>query len=532
VVLERKHAIGGNLVKSATLTYDANGNRIEQVITDAVAGASDPGQDAHSPNDLTPGTTTYTWDSQNRLTGVTMPSGSEHAYTYDYRTRRLSTRSGGILPPNAPASQTTISFSGGLSIAEWESTGTTDPETGNPPKVAYTRGPDMGGGVGGLLHTTRRDGVSPSPTLRYNLSNGRGDMVAQSGPTAQLTWTASYEAHGRRTTETGTNADKQRGNSKDEDPTGLLNEGFRYRDLETGVWLSRDPVGFVDGPNVYAYVKQNPWTGFDPDGLETRNPWGSNTRAPTLFDAIAPATSSLFSRGGSSPWGGSDGAIWRSESFTQPMGRLVGAGGSAQVVVPSAVGFGALAIAEVGMVAFAKEVGSEIADQTVESMAGLPVPATSVAGFISDGLRKLGKEGAQVATETAKDLAQRDTKEIATNTVTNPVPNTMARVVPDTPITRASGTLGRPGADDVFVTAADDIRGLNAQQIAERLTIPQSPTGFRVSTFPTPNSGVASPVLRPDPGFIGGGRTAGGAREFVIPNGPIPSGANTTTVGP
>ncbi len=82
-----------------------------------------------------------------------------------------------------------------------------------------------------------------------------------------MTWTASYEAYGKRTKETGENKDKQRGNSKDEDPTGLLNEGFRYRDLETGVWLSRDPAGFVDGPNVYAYVKQNPWTGFDPHGL-------------------------------------------------------------------------------------------------------------------------------------------------------------------------------------------------------------------------------------------------------------------------
>ncbi|SKB09547.1 RHS repeat-associated core domain-containing protein, partial [Prosthecobacter debontii] len=58
-----------------------------------------------------------------------------------------------------------------------------------------------------------------------------------------------------------------RANSKDEDPTGLLNEGFRYRDIETGMWLSRDPAGFVDGPNLYAYVKQNPWTSFDPEGL-------------------------------------------------------------------------------------------------------------------------------------------------------------------------------------------------------------------------------------------------------------------------
>ncbi len=41
-----------------------------------------------------------------------------------------------------------------------------------------------------------------------------------------------------------------------------------YRDLESGVFLSRDPAGHVDGPNVYTYVKQNPWTKFDPDGLK------------------------------------------------------------------------------------------------------------------------------------------------------------------------------------------------------------------------------------------------------------------------
>ena len=29
----------------------------------------------------------------------------------------------------------------------------------------------------------------------------------------------------------------------------------------------RDPAGFVDGPNLYAYVRQNPWSKFDPEGL-------------------------------------------------------------------------------------------------------------------------------------------------------------------------------------------------------------------------------------------------------------------------
>jgi RHS repeat-associated protein len=145
------------------------------------------------------------------------------------------------------------------------------------PWARYLRGPDMGGGVGGLLGTLRHPvnsyerPVSPTAsnpvTERVNLSNGRGDIVAQSDVAGTLTWTASYEAYGKRTLELGSNEDRQRANTKEEDPTGLLNEGFRYRDIETGVWLSRDPAGFVDGPNLYAYVKQNPWTFWDPDGL-------------------------------------------------------------------------------------------------------------------------------------------------------------------------------------------------------------------------------------------------------------------------
>jgi hypothetical protein len=72
------------------------------------------------------------------------------------------------------------------------------------------------------------------------------------------------------------------------------------------------------------------------------------------------------------------------------------------------------------------------------------------------------------------------------------------------------------GAGDVFVTAADDIAGLNPAQLAERLTIPQSRT-CPVIEFDTPTSGLASPVFRKTPGFVGGGRPAGGARVFVLP---------------
>ena len=88
-----------------------------------------------------------------------------------------------------------------------------------------------------------------------------------------MTYQAAYEAFGRHgdtasSQEWGSTEDRQQANTKDEDPTGLLNEGFRYRDLETGTFITRDPLGFIDGPNTYTYVVQNPWTMFDPRGLK------------------------------------------------------------------------------------------------------------------------------------------------------------------------------------------------------------------------------------------------------------------------
>jgi RHS repeat-associated protein len=112
--------------------------------------------------------------------------------------------------------------------------------------------------------------------------------------------------------------------------------------------------------------------------------------------------------------------------------------------------------------------------------------------------------------------------------VTNPIPGRLARVIPgEGPFT----TLGRPGASDVYVTAADDIAGMNATQIAQRLGIPSSKT-FTVIEFSTPTSGLASPVFRTNPGFVGRGVTAGGAREFILPNGPIPTDAIMRVVKP
>ena len=48
---------------------------------------------------------------------------------------------------------------------------------------------------------------------------------------------------------------------------------------------------------------------------------------------------------------------------------------------------------------------------------------------------------------------------------------------------------------------------------------------FLIIEFNTPRIGISSPINRTNPGFVGFGRTAGGAREFTLPNQLIPEGS-------
>jgi len=94
--------------------------------------------------------------------------------------------------------------------------------------------------------------------------------------------------------------------------------------------------------------------------------------------------------------------------------------------------------------------------------------------------------------------------------------------------------LGGPGASDAFVTSADDIAGItNSGDLARRLTLVDDAGQLRegpfgVLEFDTP-AGLASPINRTTPGFVGRGRTAGGAREFVVDNLRLDELSNLTT---
>jgi hypothetical protein len=113
------------------------------------------------------------------------------------------------------------------------------------------------------------------------------------------------------------------------------------------------------------------------------------------------------------------------------------------------------------------------------------------------------------------------------------IPARLARVVPADFVD--SATLAAPGATDAFVTSAADIAGINSGfGLAERLTLLDNsgnliPGARAVIEFDTPAEGLASPVFRSNPGFISGGKSAGGASEYVLPNLPINQLQNVRT---
>ncbi|HEY3413121.1 MAG TPA: RHS repeat-associated core domain-containing protein [Armatimonadota bacterium] len=55
-----------------------------------------------------------------------------------------------------------------------------------------------------------------------------------------------------------------------ETTTGLVVCGHRYYDPATGRWLTRDPIGYSGGINLYGYVGGDPVNGSDPSGYSAK----------------------------------------------------------------------------------------------------------------------------------------------------------------------------------------------------------------------------------------------------------------------
>ena len=81
------------------------------------------------------------------------------------------------------------------------------------------------------------------------LSNEKGVQIAG----------YEYEAFGNVYSEKGVKGITEYGfSTKEKDSTGLIYFGARYYNPQIGRWITKDPMGMIDGANVYNYVHSNP----------------------------------------------------------------------------------------------------------------------------------------------------------------------------------------------------------------------------------------------------------------------------------
>jgi RHS repeat-associated protein len=333
------------------------------------------------------------------------------------------------------------------------------------------------------------------------------------------------------------------------DNLNLAHMNGRVYDPKLARFLSADPLiaslGDSQSVNPYAYVSNRPLNAIDPTGLAA-DPIVSGALVKYVLPSIIGTIQNLIF-GGHNPLPPPPATALPGQSAQSGVGMcLPGTFGPVclgQVLYQTApaAGAGSAQTSTWGATSVEDQYARENLEQlfkdlgvnAVEVLILSPVRDAQAAyeaaqrGDVATAIVYVGFTVCDIAKPCQGILAPTKGIRRLAKAADDSLPKEMARVI------AGSGrfpTLGPPGREDVFVTAADDIAGMNASQIARRLTINDADE-FTVIKFPTPGTGVAVPINRTDPGFVGRGRTAGDAREYVIPNGPVPANATIEVIG-
>lgn len=126
------------------------------------------------------------------------------------------------------------------------------------------------------LDSTNAEPAVPlnAPLLRYRYADALGSSVLETDAIGALISYQEYAPYGTTTyrsakADPGVHPQRYRfaGNERD-DETGLDCMGARYYAPWLGRWTAADPAGFADGPNRWAYCRNNPVMLSDPAGTQ------------------------------------------------------------------------------------------------------------------------------------------------------------------------------------------------------------------------------------------------------------------------
>ena len=207
------------------ITYDNNGNMTSVINTC--------------------GTTTYTWDVRNRLTGIngfkSDCSSLTASFKYDALNRRIEKTINGV---------TTQYIHDGVDIIQEKQNGVV---TANYIRTLNIDEP--------LLRITQN-------AVRFYMTDALGSVIALTDENGVVRTTYSYDPFGN-TTITGEASDNPfQFAGRENDNTGLLYERNRYYSFELMRYISEDPIGLAGGDtNFYVRVGNDPINWIDPWGL-------------------------------------------------------------------------------------------------------------------------------------------------------------------------------------------------------------------------------------------------------------------------
>jgi RHS repeat-associated protein len=208
-----------------SFTHDANGNRTSD------------------------GVRTFEWDSENQLVAI---NAATHRTEFTYDGLRRRTRIVELENSVVVSDQRFI----------WDAT-----------ELAERRD----GTSGAVTARFYGDGNEENGLARYSARDHLHNVTEVTDQAGAVQARYEYDPYGRATKVSGSQPDLF-------EYTGVLAHTItqlslmRYRvyDPDTARWLSEDPIGLPAGPNLYAYVRDNPLTWIDPAGTwPSGNLWSS-----------------------------------------------------------------------------------------------------------------------------------------------------------------------------------------------------------------------------------------------------------------
>jgi RHS repeat-associated protein len=217
---------------------------------------------------------TYHYDALDRLTKVVLEDGSSFVYSYDAFNRRMDKTS-------FAADGTQICHIRYLYALENEIGAVDDAGVivelrilgeGHGAEIGSAVALELQGKLFIPLHDTRGNVVSLLDKSGSVVESYRFDAFGNE---------TIYDASGKQCKSSPVHNPWRFSSKRFDDETGFVYFGRRYYDPALGTWLTMDPLGLKAGPNLYAYVLNNPMTFFDLYGLMATSIKTSKLKLPS-----------------------------------------------------------------------------------------------------------------------------------------------------------------------------------------------------------------------------------------------------------